>query len=190
MANADGTSARQITNGDEEHWRGRRTAGGSHTSPATARTRQLFVDGRQVTRVNGFLAEPAWSPDGKSIAFLFIENAKRAAGPLVAMSRAVGAIEEHIDEQRVAIVDVATEQGRASSRPPTCTSTTSTGRRTASASPPIAAPGSGDNNYWIAQLHVVDVAAATMQPIYKPQLQIAESALVAGRQARSRSSKD
>ena len=37
-----------------------------------------------------------------------------------------------------------------------------------------AAPGSGDNNYWIAKLHVVDVAAATMRPIYTPQLQLAE----------------
>ena len=33
----------------------------------------------RVTNVHGYLAEPRWSPDGKSIAFLFIENAKRAA---------------------------------------------------------------------------------------------------------------
>ena len=38
----------------------------------------------------------------------------------------------------------------------------------------MAAPGSGDNNYWIAKLHVVDVEAAAMHPIYTPQLQIAE----------------
>src|SRR6202022_325376 len=34
--------------------------------------------------------------------------------------------------------------------------------------------GSGDQNYWIASLHIVDVAAATMREIYKPKLQIAE----------------
>src|ERR1051326_7852851 len=37
-----------------------------------------------------------------------------------------------------------------------------------------AAPGSGDNNYWIAKLHVVDVARAAMQPLYTPKLQIAD----------------
>ncbi|MGH9420196.1 MAG: S9 family peptidase, partial [Thermoanaerobaculia bacterium] len=37
-----------------------------------------------------------------------------------------------------------------------------------------AAPGSGDNNYWIAKLHVVDIEAATMHPVYTPKLQLAE----------------
>src|SRR5213078_390943 len=45
----------------------------------------------------------------------------------------------------------------------------------------IAAPGNGDQNWWIAQLYVidatvaaVDAAAATMKSIYKPKLQIAD----------------
>ncbi len=140
--------------------------------------RQLFVTHVggtpvRVTNVHGYLAEPRWSPDGKSIAFLFIENAKRAAGPLVAMSRAVGAIEEQIDEQRIAIVDVATKKVRIVTPPdmyvyhfdwsPDGTKLVTT-----------AASGSGDNNYWVAKLHVVDIAAATMHPIDTPELQIAE----------------
>src|SRR5947209_9279037 len=44
--------------------------------------KQLYVHTSPVTDVKGALAEPAWSPDGKSIAFLFIEKASRAAGPL------------------------------------------------------------------------------------------------------------
>src|SRR5260370_391954 len=38
----------------------------------------------------------------------------------------------------------------------------------------MAAPGSGDNNYWTAKLDVVDVSSSTMKPIYTPQLQIAQ----------------
>jgi dipeptidyl aminopeptidase/acylaminoacyl peptidase len=36
-----------------------------------------------------------------------------------------------------------------------------------------AAPGPGDNNWWIAELYIFDAAAATGQAIYKPKLQIA-----------------
>src|SRR5262249_27350057 len=120
----------------------------------------------------GCLAEPRWSPDGKSIAFLYIENAKRAAGPLVAMSRAVGAIEEHIEEQRIAIADAASGRIRIVTPPDMYVyhfDWSPDGTRLVA----TAAPGSGDNNYWIAQLYVVDIAAATMKSIYKPQLQIA-----------------
>ncbi len=140
--------------------------------------RQIFIthvggSPVRVTNVHGYLAEPRWSPDGKSIAFLFIENAKRAAGPLVAMSRAVGPIEEHIDEQRVAVVDVATKKLRVVTPADMYVyhfDWSPDGKQLVA----TAAPGSGDNNYWIAKLHVVDVDASTMHPIYTPRLQIAE----------------
>ena len=177
VANTDGSGQRHLTTGDEEHiaWspdsRALAYVGGDGAR------KQLFVvrgagTAKQVTKLSGFLAEPAWSPDGKSIAFLFIENAKRAAGPLVAMSRAVGPIEEHIEEQRVGIVDVATGKLRVVTPADMYVyhfHWSPDGKHLAA----IAAPGSGDNNYWIAQLHVIDVAAATMKPIYKPELQIA-----------------
>jgi Dipeptidyl aminopeptidases/acylaminoacyl-peptidases len=127
----------------------------------------------RVTNVQGYLAEPQWSSDGRSIAFLFIENAKRAAGPLVAMSRAVGAIEERIDEQRVAIVDLATKKTRVVTPADMYVyhfDWSPDGKQLVT----MAAPGSGDNNYWIAKLHVVDVSSSTMRPIYTPQLQLAQ----------------
>ena len=134
--------------------------------------RQLIVDGNPLTGVKGYLAEPQWSPDGKSIAFLLIENAARSAGPLVAMSRPIGLIEEHIDEQRIAIVDVASKKLRIVT-PANLYIYHFDWSPDSKQIAAVAAPGSGDNNWWIAQLHVVDVASATMKPIYKPEYQIA-----------------
>ncbi len=37
---------------------------------------------KMLTNVKGFLANPGWSPDGKTIAVLFTENATRASGPV------------------------------------------------------------------------------------------------------------
>ncbi|HLJ74455.1 MAG TPA: S9 family peptidase, partial [Thermoanaerobaculia bacterium] len=168
VADTEGRNSSQLTTGNEEHlaW-----------SPDSKRLAyiskdKLYIDQTPVTTLKGYLAEPHWSPDGKSIAFLFIENAARNAGPLVAMSRAVGVIQEHIDEQRVAVLDVATKRVRVVS-PPDIYVYHFDWSPDSSKMAAIAAPGSGDNNYWIAQLHVIDVASATMKPIYKPQLQIA-----------------
>src|SRR5256714_15360589 len=36
-----------------------------------------------------------------------------------------------------------------------------------------AAPGPGDNNWWIAQIHTIDIANGTAAAIYKPALQVA-----------------
>src|SRR5205085_3259605 len=77
------------------------------------------------------------------------------------------------EEQRVAVVDVASRKLRLVTPADMYVyhfDWSPDGTRLAA----VAAPGSGDNNYWIAQLHVVDVAAATMKSVYKPQLQIAK----------------
>ena len=47
---------------------------------------------RKLTSVKGFLAAPGWSPDGKTLALLFTENAERAAGPLVLRQSAALAV--------------------------------------------------------------------------------------------------
>ena len=60
---------------------------------------------RKLTQLKGFLATPGWSPDGKSIAFLFTENATRAAGPLAAETPETGEIKDAFFEQRLAVVD-------------------------------------------------------------------------------------
>ena len=59
--------------------------------PPVPRQSQIYLwskstgDVQQLTHVTGDINQPAWSPDGKSIAFLFVENATRPAGALDAM---------------------------------------------------------------------------------------------------------
>src|ERR1700693_1546554 len=73
---------------------------------------QLYVIGssggpaKKLTSVKGLLATPRWSPDGKTIAVLFTENATRAAVPLVAGTPETGEIKDAFFEQRLALVDV------------------------------------------------------------------------------------
>src|SRR5439155_9774871 len=67
---------------------------------------------RRLTNLTGALTSPAWSPDGKAIAFLFIENAPRAAGPMVASAAPTGVIDQRVFAQRLAVVDVASGQVR------------------------------------------------------------------------------
>src|SRR5580704_12980103 len=66
------------------------------------------VDGgssKKLTIAKGLLSTPAWSPDGKSIAVLYTENATRDAGPLVAESAETGVIKDVFFEQSLAVVD-------------------------------------------------------------------------------------
>ena len=64
---------------------------------------------RQLTHLTGEIQQPAWSPDGKAIAFLFVENATRSAGALDAMKPFAGVIgEDGVEIQRVSSVDLTT----------------------------------------------------------------------------------
>ncbi len=144
---------------------------------AKAGQRQLYIvtPGRipkKLTELHGYLSTPSWSPDGNSIALLFTESAEHAAGPLVARSRTVGQIEEHIEEQRVAIVDVATGKVRIVT-PADLYIYEYDWSPDSKQLAVVSAPGSGNNNWWIATLQRVDVAAETITPVYKPALQIA-----------------
>ncbi len=138
---------------------------------------QLWTEGvesgatRQLTHVTGFLSNPRWSPDGNTVALLFIEKAPRAAGPLVAMEPAVGVIEEKIYEQRLATVSARGGELRPVSPPdmyvyeydwsPDSKSFAAT-----------AAHGSGDDNWWIAQLYTLPAPGGEMKSIAKPALQM------------------
>ncbi len=125
---------------------------------------------RQLTRLNGLLANPKWSPDGKQIAFLFTQDLPRAAGPLDPVPAQTGVLESKIFEQRIAVVDVASGAVRQISPAnlyiyefdwsPDGASFAATG-----------AHGEGDNNWWIAQLYVISAARGVTRSIYKPPAQ-------------------
>jgi dipeptidyl aminopeptidase/acylaminoacyl peptidase len=130
---------------------------------------------RKVTQVKGFLSTPGWSPDGKSIALLFTENATRAAGPLVAETPETGEIKDAFFEQSLALVDAGGGELRQISPADMYVyeyDWSPDGKRFAV----TAAHGNGDNNWYIAELYKLEAAGGDMKPIYKPTLQIANPA--------------
>jgi dipeptidyl aminopeptidase/acylaminoacyl peptidase len=129
----------------------------------------------RITNVKGYLDAPRFSPDGKTIAVLFTENATRASGPLVAETPETGEIKDSFFEQRLALVDVSTRKFRQISPADTYIyeydwSPDNTHLVV------TAALGNGDNNWYIAELHVLDATTGLMKLIYKPSLQIARPA--------------
>ena len=113
---------------------------------------------RQLTHVHGEITSPAWSPDGRSIAFLFVENATRSAGATSAMKPWAGVIgEDGMEIQRVYGVDVSSGLGAWIS------ADTKLHIYEFSWSPDsnqiiyVAATPPGENNWWVARLFVQHV---------------------------------
>jgi dipeptidyl aminopeptidase/acylaminoacyl peptidase len=124
---------------------------------------------RQLTHITGIFQAPVWAPDGKSLAFLFVENATRESSPLAAITPWSGVIgEDGIEVQRVYSVDAITGQGA------WLTPTTlhayefdfapdSKHIAFTAANPP------GDNNWWIAKLFTIAITAnAAPQVAFDP----------------------
>ena len=126
---------------------------------------------RKRTHLKGYIARLRWSHDGTQIACLYIEDAG-GGGPLMAAPAATGVIDTAIHNQRIAILDIATDKLRQVSPPDLhiYDFDWSPDDRTFVAT---AAPGPGDNNWWIAQLYTIDIAKGNATSIYKPSLQLA-----------------
>ncbi len=126
---------------------------------------------KKITNVNGYAARARWSHDGKQIAFLYIEGAG-GGGPLMAAAATTGVVDTAIHNQRIAVLDIASDKLRQVSPEnlhiydydwsPDDKSFVAT-----------AAPGPGDNNWWIAQIYTIEIAKGTATSIYKPSLQVA-----------------
>src|SRR5436189_1363373 len=126
---------------------------------------------RKITNLNGYAARPRWSHDGKQIAFLYIEGAG-GGGPLMAAPTTTGVVDTAIHNQRIAALDVATGQLRQVS-PPNLHIYDYDWSPDDKIFVATAAPGPGDNNWWIAQIYTIDIAKGNAASIYKPSLQVA-----------------
>ncbi len=129
----------------------------------------------RLTDVQGLLASPGWSPDGKRIALLWTENAERAAGPLVAETPRTGVIAEAVSEQRLAVIDAAGGKLEAIS-PQDMYVYEYDWSPDSKQFVTTAAPGNGDNNWYIAQIYTISAKGGAMKSIHKPALQIADPA--------------
>ena len=127
---------------------------------------------RKLTTLNGQLAWPQWSPDGRTIALLFIEGQTHLAGPVEAAAPDSGEVAEKVFEQRVLLVDAASGATRFVTPPDIHVyelSWSPDGREIAY----VGAPGSGDNNWYVARLFALEVARGTIREVFKPTTQIA-----------------
>jgi len=151
----------------------------AYFSDADSGERRLWVsDGsggsaKQLASFKGSVADARWSPTGDRIALLYIENSPRARGPMQPATPESGVVGEHIYNQRIAVVDAGTGAVRQVSQPDLYVHEfdwSPDGKAFAA----TAAPGPGDNNWYIAKLYVVDAATGAAKAILKPPLQIAE----------------
>ncbi len=127
---------------------------------------------KKLTSVTGYLQAPRWSPDGKTLAVLFTENAPRAAGPLEPSTKDSGVVEQKIYEQRILLIDVASGNTRQITPSDTYVyeyDWSPDSKRIAY----TAAKGNGDNNWWIARLFWVDAASGDIHQVARPARQIA-----------------
>jgi len=128
---------------------------------------------RKLTQAAGHLERPRWSPDGKLLAVLYLEGAADARGPTEASVRETGVIGSVVREQRIALVSV---DGGALSPvspddlfvyeydwSPDGTAFAATG-----------AHGSGDDNWWTAELVLIPASGGVARVLHHPALQICE----------------
>jgi len=125
-----------------------------------------------ITNAQGPLDTPRWSPDGKRLAFLYSKGAPRMPGPLNPLARDAGVLSESFYEQRLAVV-------QAQGGEPTLLGPADLNVYEYDWAPDgksfavTAAHGSGDDNWWIAELDTIDANSGAVRVLLKPQLQMA-----------------
>jgi dipeptidyl aminopeptidase/acylaminoacyl peptidase len=127
---------------------------------------------RILTHAHGPLDTPRFSPDGQRMAFLYAQGAPKTPGPLNPLTRDAGVLTETVYEQRLAVIP--SRGGEIRLLGPADLNVyefdwAPDGRRFAI----TAAHGSGDDNWWIAELDLCDAQSGAVTTLLKPDLQIA-----------------
>ncbi|MGP8258931.1 MAG: prolyl oligopeptidase family serine peptidase [Acidobacteriaceae bacterium] len=123
---------------------------------------------RQGSYLHGEISSLQWSPDGKSIAFLYVENATRRAGATDAMKPWSGVIGQDIEAQAVSVIQGLDKGGNIAvsiflpslQRTPTFHITQLHAYEFAWAPDSahltfVGAPAPGEDNWWQAKLYTV-----------------------------------
>ena len=140
---------------------------------------QLYVVDRpghskphKVGDFQGYVGDPHWSPDGKNIALLLIEGVTRIPGPTEATAPESGVIASKTLEQRLAIVNVGNGTARTIS-PADMYVYEFDWSPDSKELAYLAAPGEGDDNWYIAELYAIDAQSGTVRHLLKPAAQVA-----------------
>ncbi len=127
---------------------------------------------RKLTSVTGALTNPYWSPDGKSVAVLFTENAPHTPGPLEPVPPQTGVINQQVLIQRIAVIDVASGKLRQVS-PADLYVYEYDWSPDSQRFVATAAPGPGDDNWYIAQIYSINLDGGKATSLLKTQMQVA-----------------
>jgi dipeptidyl aminopeptidase/acylaminoacyl peptidase len=129
-------------------------------------------DVRILTHAQGPVDAPRFSPDGARIAYLYAKGAPRTPGALNPLARAAGVMGSAVYEQRLTVIGA--EGGAEKLLGPDDLYVyeydwSPDGQRFVV----TAAHGSGDDNWWVAELDLLDATSGALTPLAKPAVQIA-----------------
>ncbi|MGC1478234.1 MAG: S9 family peptidase, partial [Terriglobales bacterium] len=121
--------------------------------------------------LKGYAQTPRFSPDGATLAILFIKGLPRVAGPLQPMIPLAGVIDDQIYEQRLTTISLSTNHV-AEVTPADVYIYEYDWTPDGAAWVATAAHGSGDANWWVARLYRINAQSGEMREIYKPKWQM------------------
>ena len=133
----------------------------------------------QRAELKGYAQTPRFSPDGATLAILFIAGLPRVAGPLQPMTPLAGVIDDQIYEQRLTTINLSTNH-LVQVTPADVYIYEYDWTPDGAAWVATAAHGSGDANWWVARLYWIDARidarlhaqTAEMREIYAPKWQM------------------